>query len=156
MPLQPLTNTGASAGITPCCFTVVGGQHILTALVEDGVEGVAGDIEGHGVGAGIQRHLVEILKVVDIGEDAAAGGVVLQIVQHPVHLIHLPLGVLVLHRQLIAVGLADGAVLVRPAVPDVAPQVVDVVGLLLPDPQQLVDAGLEIGAAHGEDGKLLP
>ena len=35
-----------------------------------------------------------------------------------------------------------------------APQVVDVVGLLLPDPQQLVDAGLEVGAAHGEDGKL--
>ena len=61
-----------------------------------------------------------------------------------------------LHRQLIAVGLADGAVFIRPAVPDVAPQVVDVVGLLLPDPQQLVDAGLEKGAAHGEDGKLLP
>ena len=59
-----------------------------------------------------------------------------------------------LHADLIAVGLADGAVLIRPAVPDVAPQVVDVVGLLLPDPQQLVDAGLEVRPADGEDGEL--
>ena len=79
----------------------------------------------------------------------------LQVIQYPIHLIHLPLGVLVLHRQLVAVGLADGAVFIGPAVPDVAPQVVDIVGLLLPDPQQLVDAGLEKGAAHGKDGKLL-
>ena len=135
---------------------VVGGQHILAPLVQNGVERMAGDVEGHGVGAGVQRHLVQVLEVVDIGQDAAAGGVVLQVVQHPVHLVHLPLGILVLHRQLIAVGLADGAVLVRPAVPDVAPQVVDVVGLLLPDPQQLVDAGFEVGPADGEDGELLP
>ena len=32
---------------------VVGGQHILTALVQNGVEDVAGDVEGHGVGAGV-------------------------------------------------------------------------------------------------------
>ena len=77
-------------------------------------------------------------------------------IQHPVHLIELPLRIPVLHRQLIAVGLADGAGTVGPAVPDVAPEIVDVVGLLLPDPQQLVDAGLEIGAAQGENGELLP
>ena len=115
---------------------------------------MAGDVEGHGVGAGVQRHLVQILKVVDIRQDAAAGGVVLQVIQHAIHLIHLPLRVPVLHRQLVAVGLADGAALVRPAVPDVSPQVVDVVGLLLPDPQQLVDAGLEVRPADGEDGEL--
>ena len=113
---------------------VVGGQHILTALVEDGVQGIAGHVEGHGVGAGVQGHLVEVLKIVEIGEDAAAGGIVLQVVQHTIHLIHLTLRVLVLHAQLIAVGLADGPVLIGPAVPDVAPQIVDIVGLLLPDP----------------------
>ena len=135
---------------------VVGRQHILGPLVQNGVEGAAGDVEGHGIGAGIQGHLVEVLEVIDIGEDAAGGGVVAQVVQHPVHLVKRPLRVLVLHPQLIAVGLADGAVFVGPAVPDVAPQVVDVVGLLLPDPQKLVDAGFEIGAADGENGKLLP
>ena len=131
---------------------VVGRQHILGPLVQNGVQGAAGDVEGHGIGAGIQGHLVEVLEVIDVGEDAAGGGVV----QHPVHLVKRPLRVLVLHPQLIAVGLADGAVFVGPAVPDVAPQVMDVVGLLLPDPQKLVDAGFEIGAADGENGKLLP
>ena len=133
---------------------VVGRQHILGPLVQNGVEGAAGDVEGHGIGAGIQGHLVEVLEVVDIGEDAAGGGVVAQVVQHPVHLVKLPLGILVLHPQLIAVGLADGAGLVGPAVPDVAPEVVNVVGLLLPDPQQLVDAGFKVGAADGENGEL--
>ena len=114
---------------------VVGGQHILGALVQNGVEGVAGDVERHGIGAGIQVHLVEVLEVVDVGENAAGGGIVLQVVQHPVHLVHVALGIVVLHAQLIAVGLADGAGLVGPGVPDFGVQVVDVVGLLLPDPQ---------------------
>ena len=56
---------------------VVGGQHILAALVQDGVEHVAGDIERHGVGAGIEVHFVQILKIVDVGEDPPGGGVVL-------------------------------------------------------------------------------
>ena len=42
------------------------------------------------------------------------------------YLIHLALGVLVLYCQLIAVGLADGAALVRPSVPDVGVEVMDV------------------------------
>ena len=46
---------------------VVGRQHILGALVQNGVEGVAGDVEGHGVSAGIQVHLMQILEIVDIG-----------------------------------------------------------------------------------------
>ena len=77
-------------------------------------------------------------EVVDIGEDAAAGGIVLQVIQHPIHLIHLPLGVLVLHRQLVAVGLADAATLIRPGVPDVGGKLVDVIAFFLPDPQKLI------------------
>ena len=134
---------------------VVGRQHILAALVQDSVQRMAGDVEGHGVGAGVQCHLVQILKIVDIRQDAAAGRVVLQVVQHPVHLVHLPLGILMLHRQLIAVGLADGAVLIGPAVPDMPAEIMDVVGLLLPYPQQLVDTRLEVRSADGEDGELL-
>ena len=134
---------------------VVGGQHILAALVEDGVELVAADVEGHGIGAGVERHLAQIGKGVDVGHDAAGGGVVLEIPEHLVHLVHVPLGIVVLHAQLIAVSLADGAVLVRPGVPDPGAQVVHVVALLLPDPQQLVDGGLPVGAPQGQDREFL-
>ena len=34
-------------------------------------------------------------------------------------------------------------------------EVVDIVGLLLPDPQKLVDTGLEVRSADGEDRELL-
>ena len=43
---------------------VVGGQHVLAALVQNGVERIAADIECHGIGARIQRHLVQIFKIV--------------------------------------------------------------------------------------------
>ena len=134
----------------------VGGEHILRALVQNGVQGVAADVEGHGVGAGIQGHLVEVVVVVHMGDDAAGSGVVLQIPEHLVHLIHIPLGIVVLDAQLIAVGLADGTVLVGPGIPDVAAQLSNTVGLLLPDPQQLVHGGLDELLADGHDGELLP
>ena len=95
------------------------------------------------------------MEVVDIGHDAAGGGVVLQVVEHPVHLVHVPLGIVVFHGELIAVGLADRAGLVGPLVPDVGVQVVNVVGLLLPDPQQLVHRRLPVGAAQGQNGEFL-
>ena len=78
----------------------------------------------------------------------------LEVVEHAVHLVEFALGVLVLHAQLIAVGLADGAVLVRPLVPDVAAEVLIVVGLLLPYPEQLVNGAFPVGAAYREDGEL--
>ena len=134
---------------------VVGGQHILAALVQNGVQHVAGDVEGHGIGAGVEVHLVEVLEVIDIGHDAPGGGVVLEIIEHPVHLVHLPLGIAVLDGELVAVGLADGAGLVRPLVPDVGIGVMDVVGFLLPDPEKLVHRRFPIGAADGEDGERL-
>ena len=134
---------------------VVGREHVLAALVEYGVERVARDVEGHRVRAGVERHLVQILKVVEAGEYAAGGAVVLEVVQHAVDLVEFALGILVLHAELIAVGLADGAVLVRPGVPDAAAQLMDVVGLLLPDPQQLVHRAFPEGAAYGEYGELL-
>ena len=99
---------------------VVRREHILRALVEYGVEPVSRDIEGHRVCAGVQRHLAEVCVVVDIGHDAPRCGVMLEVKQHSVDLIHLALGVAVLHAELIAVGLADGAGLVRPSVPDMA------------------------------------
>ena len=52
-------------------------------------------------------------------------------------------------------GLADGAGLVRPLVPDLGVEVMDVVGLLLPDPQQLVHRRFPVGPPQGQDGEFL-
>jgi hypothetical protein len=120
-----------------------------TALIQNGVERIAGDVEGHGIGAGIQGHLRKIGEIIDVGHYPAGGGVVFQVPQHLVHLVHVPLGIVMLYAQLIAVGLADGAVFVGPGIPDPRPQVADIVGLGLPYPQQLVDGGLPVGAAQG-------
>ena len=79
----------------------------------------------------------------------------LQIVEHPVHLIHVSLGIVVFDGQLIAVSLADGAGFIRPLIPDPGVEVMDVVGLFLPDPQQLVHSCFPVGPAEGQDGKLL-
>ena len=134
----------------------VGGEHVLGPLVEDGVQGLPRDVKGHGVGAGVEGHLAQIVVVVQVGQNPPGGGVVLEIVEHPVHLVHVPLGVVVLHPQLVPIGLADGAGLIGPGIPDAAVQVVNVVGLLLPNPQQLIHSTFQVHPADGLDGKLLP
>ena len=83
---------------------------------------------------------MQIGEIVEACQNAAAGRVVLQVVQHAVDLIELSLRETVFDAELIAVGLADGAALIGPAVPDMAAEVVDVVRLLLPDPQKLLHA----------------
>ena len=134
---------------------VVGRKHILRALVENGVQGVAGNIECHGVGTGVEVHLVQVFKIVDVRQNTAGGGVVLQVVDHPVNLIEHALLVLVLDAQLVAVSLADGAVLPHPFVPDVAAQICDTVGLFLPYPEKLVHGAFPIGAPQGHNGEFL-
>ena len=57
---------------------------------------------------------------IDIGHDPAAEGIVLQIVDHAVHLIHHAFLILMLHLHLIAVCLTDRAVFICPLIPDVA------------------------------------
>ena len=130
-------------------------EHILRALIEYGVEGVSADVEGHGVRAGIQRHFAQVCVVIDIGHYAARGGVVLKIPNYLIDLIHIALGIVVLNAELIAVGLADGAVFVRPGIPDARAQLVYIVALCLPYPQKLVDSRLPERSAYRQYGKLL-
>ena len=98
---------------------------------------------------------MQVVVVKNIREDAARGGVVLEVIQHAVDLIELALRVDVLDAELIAVGLADGAVGARPAVPDMAAQLGNFVGLFLPDPQKLLNAGLVIRPAQRHNGEFL-
>ena len=77
---------------------------------------------------------MKVGKIVQIRHYPARAGVVLQVEQHAVHHVELPLLILVLHAHLIAVCLSYGAVFVSPRVPDVAVQIVNVVRFFLPDP----------------------
>ena len=135
---------------------VVCRQHVLTALVEDRVQRVAADIERHGIRAWSQRHLMQIVVVVEARQNAAGCRIVAKRIEHAVDLIEHTLGIDVLDPELIAVGLADGAVLTRPAVPDVAAKFADAVGLFLPDPQQLLNTGAVISPAKRHDREFLP
>ena len=92
---------------------------------------------------------------VNVRHDAAAEGIVLQVVEHAIHLIHHAFLVLMLHAELISIGLADGAVRVRPLIPNVAVQIMNVVGLLLPDPKDLVRCGLERRLSERHDREFL-
>ena len=69
---------------------------------------------------------MQILERINIRQDAAGGGVVLQVVEHAVHLVEFALGILVLDAELIAIGLADGAGFIGPGVPYMAVQIVNV------------------------------
>ena len=99
-------------------------------------------------------HVHKVGMVVYVAHYAAGGGVVLQVVQYPVHLIHLSFFIAVLYAQLIAVCLAYTAALIRPGVPDMAVQVIYVVGLFLPYPKEFVHSVFKSGFPKGHNGKL--
>ena len=135
-------------------------QHVIRALVKNSVKRqpvaslLLGHIKRHTVGAGIQIHLMEILMHVDIRHNPPAVRIMLQIVDHPVYLIKHPLFILVLYSHLIAIGFSDQAVFIRPAVPNVAVQFVNIIGLLLPDPQQFIRTAFNSGPAKGQGREL--
>ncbi len=134
---------------------VVGDEHILTALIEDTVEGIAGDVESHRIGARIKIHLVKILEIVDIGHYSTGGRIIFEVKKDSVDLIELALFILMFDAQLIAVSLADGAVFSYPLIPDMRMKVGDSVGLLLPYPKKLVDGVDQIGLTKSDYRKLV-
>lgn len=70
----------------------VGGEHILTSLVQNAVQNIPRHIEGHGVGAGLKGHVLQVMVVEKVGDHPPGGGAVLQGMEDPVHLIHPPFG----------------------------------------------------------------
>ena len=140
---------------------VVRGQNVLTALVENHVERrlvvlrTLRDVIGHTVGARIQVHLGQIAKHIRVGHDAAAVRRMLEVVQHAVHLVKVALGIMALLANLVPIGFADGTGLVGPLVPNMAVEVMHVIGLLLIDPQDLVHRRLERRTTQRKRGELL-
>ena len=92
--------------------------------------------------------------IVNVGQNPSAGWIVREVIKHPVYLVKFPLGIPVLDAKLVAVSLSDGAGLVRPGIPDVAVQVRDPVGLLLPDPEHLIDGTPERTFPNRDDREL--
>ena len=140
---------------------VVRGQNVLAALVENHVERrlvvlrTLRHVIGHAIGARIKVHLGQIAKHVRIGHNAATIRRVLKVVQHTVHLVEVALGVMALLTNLIAVGFTDGTGLIGPLIPDMAVEIMHVIGLLLIDPQNLVHGRLKRRTTQGERGELL-
>ena len=140
---------------------VIGCQYILRALIENTVQSqhiavlFFCHIKRHAISAGIQIHLMEILMYIEIGHNPAAVRIVFQVINHPVHLIHHSFLILMLYTHLVTIGFADGTAFVRPAVPDVAFQFMDVIGFLLPDPQKLIHTALNGRPPESKGRKLL-
>ena len=130
---------------------VVGSEHILRTLVQDGVELPATDIECHGIGAGIKSHLTEIRKIINVGHDSAGGGIVFQVPDDFVNLIHISLRIMVFDTKLITVCFADRTRLVCPGIPDAGTKIMHIIALCLPDPEKLIDGGFPKGPADGEN-----
>ena len=140
---------------------VVRGQNVLAALVENHIEcrlivlRALRDVIGHAVRARVQVHLGQVAKHIGVRHNAAAVRRVLKVVQHTVHLVEIALGIVALLANLVPVGLADRAGLVSPLIPNMAVEVMHVIGLLLIYPQDLVHGRFEGRAAQGERRELL-
>ena len=70
---------------------------------------------------------MKIFMHINIGHNTAAVWIILQIIKNTVYLIHHAFFVLMLHTQLITIRFSNGAILVSPAIPDMAVKVMDVV-----------------------------
>ena len=140
---------------------VVCGQNVLTALVENHVERrfvilrTLRHVIRHAVRTRIQVHLGQVAKHIGVRHNAAAVRRMLQVIQHAVHLVKVALGIMALLPNLVAVSLADGAGLVGPLIPNMAVEVMHVIGLLLIDPQDLIHGRFEGRTTQGKRGKLL-
>ena len=130
-------------------------KHILRALVENRIELVTRNVECHTVSAGIKSHFAQILMNVDIRKDSAALGIVPEVIENTVNLVHIALFIVMLDTELIAVCLAYAAVFVCPLIPDVAAEVIDIIGLFLPYPEYFVNRTLEKRLSQRKNRKLL-
>ena len=124
--------------------------HVAAALDEHAVQAPVGDVPQGLVGAGLEGHVRQVFDVPQGNDHAPVLGIRLQHIQELVDLFIL--------ADLIAIGLANGAVGPHPFVPDVAVHLLQfphVVALELPDPEDFLDGRLEGDELRRQDGKFL-
>lgn len=126
-------------------------SHVAASLHEHAVQAaVSGDVPHGQEGAGIERHVRQVLDVPEVDDHAAALRILLQCFKERVHLMVL--------AQLVAVCLSDRAVFSHPFIPYVAVPVLkdtDVVRLFLPDPEDFLHGCLECDELGRQDREFL-
>ena len=98
---------------------------------------------------------MQILMYIHIGHNTTAVWIILQIIDYTVNLIHHTFLVLMLHTKLISVRFANRTILICPAVPDMRMQIMDIVRLLLPDPEHLIRTALNRSSSKCQRRKFL-
>ena len=88
-------------------------------------------------------HLMQIRMYINISHYTPTVRIILQIVDHTIHLIHHSFLILMLYAHLITICLSDGTCLIRPFIPHMTVKVINIVRLLLPDPEHLVCTALD-------------
>ena len=99
---------------------------------------------------------MEILMHIEIRQDPPAERVMSEVIEHTVCLIKQSLLIDMLHTHLVAICFPNGTVLIRPLIPDVAVEVMHVVRLPLPDPQDFIHGALQSRPPQRQCGELLP
>ena len=89
-----------------------------------------------------------------IGDNSAAERIVLQVIQHPIHLIHHAFLIPALYSDLIAIGLSNGTGLVSPLVPHMTVQIMNISGFFLINPQNLIHAAFQGCLSQGDCRKF--
>ena len=141
---------------------VVRSQNIVGPLVQHSIEHqlpvspLLCDVERHAVGAWVEVHLMEILMHIEVRQDPPAERIVSEVIEHTVGLIKQSLLIDMLHAHLVAICFPDGTVLIRPLIPDVAVEIMHVVRLPLPDPQNFIHGALQSRPPQRQCGELLP
>ena len=126
-----------------CC------KNILRTLIEDCIQcqflisRCLSYIKCHRVCTWIQVHLVKILMHINICHNSTAEWIVFQIIDNSVYLIHHAFFILMFHSKLISVCFTDRTIFICPAIPDMAVKIMDVIGFLLPDPENLIHSTLQ-------------
>ena len=100
-------------------------------------------------------HFMQILMYINIRHNTAAERIILQIINHPVHLIHHTFLILVLHAELIAICLSNRTGLIRPFIPHRTIQIMNIIRLPLPNPKHLFCTSLNRGLTQRNGRELL-
>ena len=138
----------------------IGGQHVLTALIQNCIQNqlvtFLGDIVGHAVTAGVKMTCVQIVVLIHVGHDATAVWIFLELSENIVHLVDFFALVDELFADGVSIGCTDRAGFIGPCIPNVGFQVMDVVGFLLVNPKDFIHSRFQCDATKGHCGEFFP